>query len=103
MVPIHDTPEAGNTVSDSIPVLKNSAGDQGEMLQWIMSLASRIVFEGPHGRHNINLQMKCRSRSLSETEAMEMFGDEDLSCTSPNCGWHGKASKTRLLRILPFN
>jgi hypothetical protein len=73
------------------------------MLQWTMSLAYRIVFECPNGRHNINLQMKCRSRSLSETEAMEMFGDEDLSCTSPNCGWHGKASKTRLLRILPFN
>jgi hypothetical protein len=35
-------------------------------------------------------------------EAMEMFGDEQISCTNPDCGWHGKASKTKLLRILPF-
>jgi hypothetical protein len=34
---------------------------------------------------------------------MEMFGDEKISCTYLNCGWHGKASKTKLLRILPFN
>lgn len=34
---------------------------------------------------------------------MKMFGNEELECTNPNCGWHGKASKTKLLRILPFN
>jgi hypothetical protein len=68
-----------------------------------MSLAYRIIFECPNGRHNINLQKKCDNVSLSEAEAMKMFGNEELSCTNPNCGWHGKASKTRLLRILPFN
>lgn len=67
-----------------------------------MSLAYRIVFECPKGRHNINLQKKC-STPLSEAEAMELFGDEQLSCSNPNCGWHGKASKTKVLRILPFN
>jgi hypothetical protein len=67
-----------------------------------MSLAYQIVFECPNGRHNINLQKKCSS-SLSEAEAMKRFGDEELSCANPHCGWHGKASKTKLLRILPFN
>ena len=73
------------------------------MLRWIMSLAYRIVFECPKDRHNINLQKKCSNRSLSETDAMKMFGNEDISCTNPACGWHGKASRTRLLRILPFD
>jgi hypothetical protein len=68
-----------------------------------MSQAYRMVFECPKGTHNINLQKKCTKPSLSETEAMEMFGDEEISCVNPNCGWHGKASKTKLLRILPFN
>jgi hypothetical protein len=68
-----------------------------------MSLAYQLVFECPKGHHNINLQKKCTTPSLSEGEAMEIFGDEELSCTSPSCGWHGKASKTKLLRILRFN
>ena len=68
-----------------------------------MSLAYRIVFECPNGRHHINLQKKCNNVSLSEDEAMTMFRDEDLFCTDPHCGWHGKASQTKLLRILPFN
>jgi len=67
-----------------------------------MSLAYRIVFECPNGSHNIYLQKKCSSAALSEEEAMKKFGREEISCSSPNCGWHGKASKTRLLRILPF-
>jgi hypothetical protein len=67
-----------------------------------MSLAYRIVFECPKGRHNINVQKRCSNTSLSEAEAMKIFGNEDLACTNPNCGWHGKASKTKLLRILPF-
>jgi hypothetical protein len=68
-----------------------------------MSLAYRMVFECPKGPHDINLQRKCTNTSLSEIQAMEMFGDEEISCTNPNCGWHGKASKTKLRRILPFN
>ncbi len=67
-----------------------------------MSLAYRIVFECPNG-HHINLQKTCRKVSLSEAQAMKLFGDEELSCSKPNCGWHGKASKTKLLRMLPFD
>jgi hypothetical protein len=63
-----------------------------------MSLAYRIVFECPKGHHTINLQKKSPNTPLSEENAMEMFGDEEVSC-----GWRGKASKTKLLRILPFN
>lgn len=68
-----------------------------------MSRAYRIVFECPQSHHNINLQKKCSSTSLSEAEAMEIFGDEELVCTNANCGWHGKASNAKVLRILPFN
>jgi hypothetical protein len=73
------------------------------VIEWIMSLAYRMVFECPKDRKNINLEKKCRNTSLSEDEAMKMFGDEKIACTNPSCGWHGKASRTRLLRILPFN
>jgi hypothetical protein len=68
-----------------------------------MSLAYRIVFECPTDHHTINLQKKCSTVSLSENEAMKIFGDEELSCPNPNCGWHGKARRAKLLRILPFN
>jgi hypothetical protein len=68
-----------------------------------MSKAYRVVCECPKGGHNINFQQKCSKASLSDVEAMEMFGDEEISCTNPDCGWHGKVSKTRLLRIMPFN
>ena|SRR3974377_130293 len=71
------------------------------VLRWIMSLAYRIVFECPNG-HNINLQRKCGNGSLSETEAMKLFGHEELSCPHANCDWHGKASQAKLRRILPF-
>ncbi|PYU28208.1 MAG: hypothetical protein DMG31_20670 [Acidobacteria bacterium] len=67
-----------------------------------MSKAYRIVFECPKDGHDINFQRKCSAASLSDSEAMKMFGDEQISCTNADCGWHGKASKTRLLRILPF-
>ena len=68
-----------------------------------MNKAYRLVFACPKGNHYINLQRKCLKPALSEIEAMKMFGDEDISCESPKCGWHGKASKTRILRILPFD
>ena len=67
-----------------------------------MSKAYRIVFECPKGGHEINFQRKCSAVSLSDIEAMKMFGAEQISCTHPDCGWHGKTSKTKLLRILPF-
>jgi hypothetical protein len=72
------------------------------VLESIMSLAYRIVFECPKG-HSINLQKKCSNMSLSETEAMKLFGDEELSCPHANCGWRGKASDAKLRRILRFN
>lgn len=68
-----------------------------------MSLAYRIVFECPNGRHNINLQKKCSIVSLSEIEATKIFADEELSCPNPDCGWRGKASGAKLLQVLPFN
>jgi hypothetical protein len=68
-----------------------------------MSKAYQLVFECPKGRHTINLQRKCFRPSLSQSEAMEMFGDAQIACADPHCGWHGKASKTKLLRILPFD
>jgi hypothetical protein len=68
-----------------------------------MSQAYRVVFECPKDRYNINVQKKSPKASLSEDEAMEMFANEEISCTNPNCGWRGKASKTKVLRILPFN
>jgi hypothetical protein len=67
-----------------------------------MSNAYRFVVECPNG-HSINLERKCSKQSISETEAIEMFGGDEVACQKPNCGWHGKASKARLLRILPFN
>ena len=73
------------------------------MLKLTMSLAYRIVFECPKDRKNINLQKKCTNISLSESDAMKMFGNEEIACTNPNCGCHGKARRTRLLRILPFD
>lgn len=68
-----------------------------------MSRAYQVVFECPKGGHTINLQRKCAQASLSEEDAIKLFGDEQISCQSPKCGWHGKVSKTKLLRILPFN
>jgi hypothetical protein len=68
-----------------------------------MYKAYRIVFACPKGGHDINFQRKCPQASLSESQAMKMFGDEKLSCTNANCGWQGRISKTKLLRILPFD
>jgi len=68
-----------------------------------MNKAYQLVFACPKGDHHINLRRKCLRPSLSEIEAMQIFGDEDISCESPKCGWRGKASKTKLLRILPFD
>ncbi len=57
----------------------------------------------PKGGHYINFQRKCSKALHSEIEAMEMFGNEQLSCSDPKCSWQGKASKTKLLRIVPFD
>ena len=59
-----------------------------------MSNAYRFVFECPNG-HNINLQRKCTKEALSETEALEIFGDIEVSCEKLKCGWRGKASKAK--------
>jgi hypothetical protein len=68
-----------------------------------MNKAYQVVFECPKGHHTINLQRKSTRASLSEKEAMKLFGNEVVSCPNPGCGWHGKASKTRVLRVLSFN
>jgi predicted RNA-binding Zn-ribbon protein involved in translation (DUF1610 family) len=68
-----------------------------------MSQAYQVVFECPKGGHPINLQRKCARASLTVEEAIELFGNEELRCQSPKCGWRGKVAKTKLLRILPFN
>jgi len=68
-----------------------------------MSQAYRIVFECPKSHHNINLQRKVSKPNLSDDEAIEMFGEEEISCSNEKCGWHGKASGAKVLRILPFN
>jgi hypothetical protein len=67
-----------------------------------MSQAYRIVFECPRG-HQINFQRKVSKASLSDSEAMDMFGDEQIVCTQANCSWRGRASSAKILRILPFN
>lgn len=51
----------------------------------------------------MNVQRKCSTESISEAEVMQEFGNEELSCARASCSWRGKASKARLLRILPFN
>jgi hypothetical protein len=68
-----------------------------------MSQAYRIVFECPKSHHNINLQRKVSKSSLSDDEAIQMFGEEEISCVNEKCGWRGKASAAKVLRILPFN
>jgi len=68
-----------------------------------MSNAYQVVFECPKSKHSINLQRKCSKASLSEDEAMKMFANEEIACANPNCGWRGKVSNTKLLRILPFH
>lgn len=73
------------------------------MVECDMSRAYRVVFECPKDRYTINAQKKSSKASLSEDEAMEMFGNDEITCSNPSCGWRGKASKTKVLRILPFN
>jgi len=68
-----------------------------------MNKAYRFIFVCPKGGHDISLQRKCSRAWLSELEAMELLGGEEISCAHPHCGWRGKASKTKLRRILPFN
>jgi len=67
-----------------------------------MNNAYQFVLACPSG-HSINVQRKCNKDSLSETEAKKILKNEDVSCQTAKCGWRGKASKARLLRILPFN
>ena len=64
--------------------------------------AYSVVFECPRGGHNINLQRRLSQPSLSVTEAMTIFGKLELSCPEPGCGWHGKASSTKVMQIVPF-
>jgi hypothetical protein len=67
-----------------------------------MNNAYRFVLQCPSG-HSINLERKCTKEWLSETEAREIVGEVELCCQKLRCGWHGKASKARLVQILPFH
>jgi len=67
-----------------------------------MSQAYRIVFECPSGHHYINFQRKLSKPSLSDIEVIDLFGEEEISCSNEKCGWHGKASAAKILRIMPF-
>jgi hypothetical protein len=64
--------------------------------------AYQLILQCPNG-HSITLQRKCSKRSLSEAQAMELVGRDEISCQSPKCSWHGTASKVKLLQILPFH
>jgi len=68
-----------------------------------VSQAYRIVLECPKSGHPINVERKCAKSSLSEAEAIKMLGKKVISCGNPKCGWRGKVSALKLLRILPFN
>jgi hypothetical protein len=68
-----------------------------------MSKAYRVEFLCPKGTHTINLQRRCSKPSLSESEAMKLCANEELACARPNCGWRGKASHTKVVRIIPFD
>jgi hypothetical protein len=65
--------------------------------------AYRIVFECPKGGHYINLQRKLSQPTLSATEATAMFRNVKICCTHHECGWRGKASKTKVVQIESFN
>ncbi|HWG59035.1 MAG TPA: hypothetical protein VN661_08310 [Candidatus Acidoferrales bacterium] len=34
---------------------------------------------------------------------MKLFSQEEVACTAPRCGWHGKVSKLKLRQIVPFD
>jgi hypothetical protein len=67
-----------------------------------MIKAYRVVFHCPKG-HSINLQRKCSKSSLSTSEAMELFGNQQISCEHARCGWRGKASAAKVIQVLAFN
>jgi hypothetical protein len=67
-----------------------------------MNNAYRFVLQCPNG-HDLSIQRKCDKDLLSDSEAMEMFGDEIVSCPKAHCSWQGKVLKARLLHISPFN
>ncbi len=68
-----------------------------------MSNAYQVLFECPKCHQNISIRRKSRVMSLSEAEARKVFAAEQLTCGGPSCGWHGAASKTRLVQIVPFH
>lgn len=68
-----------------------------------MSNAYQVVFECPKGGHAISLQRKSRKADISEAEVRAMFNGEQVACDQPNCGWRGKATRLKLLRIVPFD
>jgi hypothetical protein len=67
-----------------------------------MSNAYQFIFECRKCRQNISVARKSSKPSLSEVESKKMFAGEEIRCDKADCGWHGKASRIRLLRVVPF-
>jgi hypothetical protein len=68
-----------------------------------MSKAHQVIFECPKCKQNISIQRKSAKASLSVVEARETFAGEEIHCDKPDCRWHGKASRLKLLEIVPFD
>ena len=67
----------------------------------IMSNAYQFEFECRKCHQRIGVPRKSSKASLSEPEVRKMFAGEEIQC--PECRWRGKASRIKLLRVVPFN
>lgn len=66
-----------------------------------MSNAFQFVFECRKCHQKIGVPRKSCKSSVTEAEVRKMFAGEEVQC--PECRWRGKASRIKLLRIVPFN
>jgi hypothetical protein len=84
------------------PAVSSDGLRTGSLVHTIpMSNAYQVVFECRKCHQRIGVPRKSSKASLSEDEARKMFAGEDIQC--PECRWRGKASRIKLLRIVPFN
>jgi hypothetical protein len=66
-----------------------------------MSNAYQFVFECRKCHQRIGVPRRSSKAVVTEAEVRKMFAGEEIQC--PECRWRGKASKIRLLRVVPFN
>jgi DNA-directed RNA polymerase subunit RPC12/RpoP len=84
------------------PQFSSDGSRAGSVVHTIaMSNAYQVVFECRKCHQRIGVPRKSSKASLSEEEARKMFAGEEIQC--PECRWRGKASRIKLLRIVPFN